>query len=341
LTALQDQRVYYAVPATGGTIKELVNQSTEKPDGTGKFGATAFSPSNFDLDSSSLVFVVDAAGFAVPAAGTPLTEPDNDTKFFICETGYIDGGMDGYYYADLSGKTMALFTGSTFGQGAIYYAPLRGLTGVKAKCASPSLMVTKATRVASINTSVPADPHKRKFYAYDFASPAIDGKNIVFGGGATPLKSAIDLAGLYGYNSGTRTTVKLVDSNTPVPGGHGNFQIYGTGAISRGWTVHSGNVVCLGLDANGKEGLYLVGAGGGNINKLLAVGDKLPDGRIVAGSGGLMFQLPIQPDSLRGNSLGMYIVFNDPKLGIGNGIYLQPGKKWFGGGLRLNVRALR
>src|SRR6516165_6489491 len=91
LTALQDQRVYYAVPATGGTIKELVNQSTEKPDGTGKFGATAFSPSNFDLDSSSLVFVVDAAGFAVPAAGTPLTEPDNDTKFFICETGYIDG----------------------------------------------------------------------------------------------------------------------------------------------------------------------------------------------------------------------------------------------------------
>jgi hypothetical protein len=68
------------------------NHSTEKFDGTGKFGATAFSPYNFNLDSGSLVFVVDAAGFAVPVSGTSLTEPDNSTKFFICETGYIGGG---------------------------------------------------------------------------------------------------------------------------------------------------------------------------------------------------------------------------------------------------------
>ncbi|MBV8452643.1 MAG: hypothetical protein JOZ29_10265 [Deltaproteobacteria bacterium] len=311
---------YYAVPVTGGTIKELVNQSTEKPDGTSKFGATAFSPYNFNLDSGSLVFVVLASGFAVPVSGTPLTEPDNPTKFFICETGYIFGGMGGYDYTDVSGTTMALMAGNVFGQAAIYYAPLSGLAGVKARCASPYLMVTNATRVASINTPVPADPHRRKFYAYNFASPAIDGKNIVFGGGATPLKSAIDLAGLYGYNTGTHTTVKLVDSNTPVPGGHGNFQIYGTGGISNGWTVSGGNVVFQGIDALGKEGLYLVSAGGETITKLLAIGDKLPDGRVVAGNGGRFFQPPIQPDSLYGRSLGIYLAFSG-KFGVETAIY--------------------
>jgi hypothetical protein len=94
-----DAAGYYSVPATGGKITELVNQSTEKPDGTGEFGATAFSPSDFNLDKGNEVFTVDGSGFAVPVSGKPLKEPDDGTKFFICETGYTSGGMGLCNYA--------------------------------------------------------------------------------------------------------------------------------------------------------------------------------------------------------------------------------------------------
>jgi hypothetical protein len=208
----------------------------------------------------------------------------------------------------VSGPTTALLTGNVFGQGAIYYAPLSGLSGVVNSCATPALMVTNATRVASLNTPVPADPSGRNFSAYSFVSSAIDGPNIVFGGAAAGR--TVDLAGLYGYNRSTGATVKLVDSNTPVPDGAGDFQIIGEGAISNGWALSKGNVVFQGVDANGIEGLYLVSADGGTINKILAVGDTLPDGRVVAGNGGQFFQPPIQPDSLRGKSPGIYVAFN-------------------------------
>jgi hypothetical protein len=316
---------YYFVPAAGGTITRLVDENTQKPDRTGKFGATAFSGAPFNLDHNNEVFSSNWSVFAVPVSATPLTEPATGTRFFICEANYITGGMGLFAYPDLSGATMALFAGNVNGEGAIYYAPLSGFAGVRDRCAFSLLKVTNATRVASLNTRVPADPRGRKFDPGAFTAPAIDGADIVFGGAAPPIYpgATYDLAGVYGYNQTTRATVKLVDTRTPVPGGTGNFGLIGGGiSISDGWTLSAGNLVFLGVDAKGVEGLYLVPAGGGKITKILATGDTLPHGRVVGDKGALFFQPPIQPDSLHGRSLAVRVDFTDPVLGGGNGIYL-------------------
>lgn len=318
---------FYSVPAPGGTIIELVNQQTQKPDGSGPFGSTAFSGAPFNFDRGNEVFGVNGSVFAVPASGTPLTEPATGTQFFICETGYTGGGMGLYGSPDVSSSTIALLPSNVLGQGAIYTAPLSGFAGVTDPCAGALLKVTNATHVASINTAVPADRHLRNFSALAFANPLIDGANVVFGGAATPLKpgGSYDLAGLYGFNLMTGVLRKLVDTHTPVPGGTGNFSLFGFGgsgaSISNLWTVSAGSVVFVGTDAAGKQGLYLVGAGG-PISKILAVGDTLPDGRVVNGNGGGFFQPPIQPDSLRGKSLAARLDIIDPILGSGSAIYL-------------------
>jgi len=210
----------------------------------------------------------------------------------------------------VSGDTVALLVTNVFGQGAIYTAPLSGLTGAANKCAAPQLRATDATRIASVNTHVPGDPKGRNFDFRSFGTALIDGGTIVFPGAAGD-----DLSGL--YSSSDQGLVNLADTNTPVPGGMGNFMGFAE------YTVSGGNVVFRGWDATRRDGLYYVPASGGAITKIVAIGDTLPAGRTVIGNGGGFYQPPIQEGSLSGNEFGFRVDFNDPAKGTsGVGIYL-------------------
>jgi len=312
---------YYSVPAAGGKIIKLVNQSTEKPDGSGTFGPTGLTAAPFNLNAGTEVFSVLGATFSIPVSGTPLAEPANPYQYVICESGYSGYGLTSFSSPDGSGSTMVLVGSNVLGETGIITAPLSGFTGVANACAGTELEVTNATAIATVNTAVPADPHHRNFDIYSFAGPLISGSNIVFQGAAPPLTTngPYDLAGLYGQTSTTGLR-KLVDSRTAVPGGTGTFQNNGN-TISGGWAISGSNVVFRGTDAASKEGIYLVKAAGGTITKIVAVGDVLPDGRTVIGNSGSFFQQPIQASSISGASLAVRLDFTDPVQGVGVGIY--------------------
>jgi hypothetical protein len=321
------QAGYYAIPAGGGALTTLANQDTAIPGGTGTFGpligSTGGSNNGFNLDNGNLVFQREVGGvYAVPVAGGPVTVV-GDGSVFICEVGYGFGGIGTYRTPDISGQTVAMLVTNVFGQGAIYTTPLSGLTGVADPCASPALKATNATRVASVNTPVPEDPQGRNFDAFAFSAPLIDEDTVVFSGAAFVPVSNYDLAGLYSF-SPTNGLRKLVDTNTPVPEGTGNFIAGGvfTGSIVSDYSLSKGMVVFRGTDATGKQGLYLVPANGGSITKIIAIGDPLGDGRTLAGINGLFFQPPIQADSLSGSQLAIRVDFSDPTLGTGVAIYV-------------------
>jgi hypothetical protein len=103
-------------------------------------------------------------------------------------------------------------------------------------------------------------------------SPSDNG-TVIFAG--APLNSST--IGIFSWRAGTLT--RLVDTNTPVPGGTGTFQPMSVSQLA--YTANNGNVVFRGFDAANKSGLYYVSATGGPVVKIIAQGDTLPGGRTV------------------------------------------------------------
>ncbi|MBI1930761.1 T9SS type A sorting domain-containing protein [Candidatus Poribacteria bacterium] len=260
------------------------------------------------------------ATYTVPVAGGAVTIV-GDSSSAICEGGY--NPLVDFSEADISGDTVVMIASNTRGERAIYTAPRSGFVGVvdESCVPAPTLRATNAALIASANTPVPGDAQGRNFYiGHDgFDIPLIDGNVVIFRGAAlNPSTQAVDLVGIYSAISGTLT--KLVDTNTPVPGGTGNFQ--GTGNSLRYYTLNNGTVVFFGQDTAGKDGLYLISATGGPITKIIAVGDSLGEGRTVQGVNGAV-QPPIQTDSLSGNQLAFRVDFYDStRRTTGTGIYV-------------------
>jgi uncharacterized protein (TIGR03437 family) len=86
----------------------------------------------------------------------------------------------------------------------------------------------------------------------------------------------------------TLQIVKLADSNTPVPGGSGNFiafgQLAGGPYGNFNAVVRNGNVVFLGLDQVG-TGVYSMAASGGPISRVVNYNTPLPNGATIGSAG--------------------------------------------------------
>ena len=324
---------YYAIPSGGGAITTLVDDSTLVPGGLGTFTFRLNDPIN--LDSGHFVFQRTEGGvYTTPAGGGAVTVV-GDSSTFICENGYGSGGIGTYRSPDVSGDIVAMTVTNALGEGAIYTAPVSGVTGVPDPCAGPALKADNVTRIASVNTPVPGDPQGRNFAATGFlhefhlGGPVIDGSTVVFAGGAADPGGNIDLVGIYAWNAGG--LIKLVDTNTPVPGGYGNFQppsvepaFLDFSLLS--YAVSNGTAVFRGADDAGRNnpvqglsriGLYQVSVTGGPITKIVATGETLPDGRTVT-------DIPfgaIRGDSLRGTGLAFVATVPVP-LGFAESIYL-------------------
>lgn len=308
----------YSLPAAGGGITTLVDQDTPVPGGTvnfinlNKYGRAV----GLFADNGHLVFTHGSGNgsppgnfglYSVPLAGGAVQMIINDT-FEICAPGFGFANS----WTGVSGNTVVSLGGDVYGRNLVYTLPLSGAVGTSDDpCPfSDKLRVINHTIIAQGDTPtipgtpVPDDSEGRSFDPYLFTDPVIDGDTIVFGGGAS-TENHPTLRGIYSSHHGGLS--KLVDTNTPVPGGSGNFQFdLGTGSNSGKFALDGGQVVFAGTDANGRRGLYLVPATGGPITKIIAEGDPLGDGNTV---NDFRYRdlAPIKHDSLKGGNLAFFV----------------------------------
>jgi len=329
----RNQSGFYSVPVTGGPVTMLVNSATTQP---GLSPPAPFdivlSNKPFNVDANSLVFGADPS-FTVPLNGGPVTSLGTG---FLCTNGYgFPFGVNAYYSPDVSGQTVAMRMSNVLGLPAIVTGPLSGIMGTDQRCQflpDGSVFHTggstefNATFVATLNDTVPGDPNNGKFT--NFWPPLVENNTVVFFG-----ISGTTLSGFYSSTpdaSGIRQLRKLVDTNTPVPGGTGNFKEFITYDYSSpsSYSLNGGKLVFIGRDSANKDGIFVVSTVDGSLTKVIAVGDSLGDGRTVlrnAGDGvNESFDGPIfGNDSLRENRLVFEVHFTDPVKKInGKAVYL-------------------
>lgn len=317
----RNQSGFYAVPIGGGPVTKLVNSGTTRPGVTPADTFDIFLGSQpFNLDANTLVFGSDLS-FAVPLNGGAIT---NLGTGFLCTDGYgFPFGINSYYSPDVSGATIAIRMSNVLGLPAIVTGPLTGIAGTDQRCQflpDGSVFHTggssefNATFVATLNDTVPGHPSNGKFT--NFYPPLIAGGTVVFLG-----YSGANFAGFYSSTpdqSGIRQLRKLVDTNTAVPGGTGNFKEFITYDYFNpsSYALSGDKLVFMGRDSANKDGIYLVSVSDGSLSKVIAVGDSLGGGRTVLRNGGdgvnESFNGPIfGNDSLKGSRLTFRVDYAD------------------------------
>jgi hypothetical protein len=291
---------YYSVPVGGGALALLANQGTTVPGSPpigGTFGRNTFQD-NVGLSGGTVVFERNGGSggiYSVGAAGGAVSVVADGNVVFCDPT--INSVAGGFGAPDLSGTTVAgLASGNAGGFFIVFTVPLSGITGVADPCAQGALKENNATIIADHNTTIPGTA--RTFDGTHFGQPLIDGTTVVFPGAAT-TNNTVDLSGLYASTGGVLT--KLVDSNTAVPGGTGNFAL---SSFLAEVSIRDGLVAFRGIDAASHTGYYVVPTTGGAITKVVADGDTitLTDGAM---RGPIhFFQPTLQRDSLGMNAAG-------------------------------------
>lgn len=116
------------------------------------------------------------------------------------------------------------------------------------------------TRVADVNTPIPGGSGTFT----SFNPPVLSGSNVAFDG----FGSFGGQEGLYLFESGVLT--RVVDRNTPIPGGNGTF----TGGFRP--ALSGGNVAFRGDGSAGQEGIYLFE--GGALTRVADLNTPIPGG---------------------------------------------------------------
>ncbi|MBP7418816.1 MAG: hypothetical protein KA911_09440 [Xanthomonadales bacterium] len=312
------QAGYYAQPVAGGAPTMLANQGTlVPPANTVSFGTNIGFPGGTQeqmaLDAGTLVFADDreAGNYAIPVPAGPLRALGT-TAFAICETGNFLALI--WANPEISGNTVVMGIGG--GAGAALYAfPLGGVSGIVDACATPRLRANNGFRIASRNVAMPGGG--ANFDAFAFNTLRIDGDRVVFRGG-----NGLGRFGIYSSATDGSGLIELVSTETPVPGGVGNFQGPVAG-LSLDRIVIGGEVVVFrGTDASAFQGVYAVPVRGGQVVEIVRANDMLPDGRTVFAAGGAALAPELfNGDSMDGRSLALRIDFTDPQRGFGSGIY--------------------
>ncbi len=143
--------------------------------------------------------------------------------------------------------------------------------------------------VADRNTPLPDG--SKTFKAFRKAS--IDAEAEV----AFKAKGKSDQRGIYTDIGGNLAVV--ADHNTAIPGGAGNFNLFGIPSIDSGHVAFTAN-------GDNQGGLYTTL--GGSLTKVLALGDPL--------AGKTVTEIIFRPDGLKGNNVIFKVIFDDSSRGI-------------------------
>lgn len=290
----------YTVPVTGGTVKSVVASGSLRPEGSGaSFGFQDFIQSfNYGyLGDGQMTFTAGSGVYAYPAvgggAGHVLVYPGSN----IPVGGNINASL---FLAPAISGTRAVFSG---------YAALVGT----------NLDERRYFAVADTTTASPSTPGMNFVLGTQdsFAGAQIEGETVVF---RALSGTNASITGIYSI-TGNGPAVKLVDTNTDVPGGNGKFTGFTSAGSPDTFGFSDGEVVFLGTDADNRAGLYSVPVTGGTITKIVAVGDTV-NGLQITGSPGF-FQPPFQPNSLGEHQIAFRADFFNPTTNTGGtGIFV-------------------
>jgi hypothetical protein len=114
---------------------------------------------------------------------------------------------------------------------------------------------------------------------------------------AFKAKGKSDQRGIYIDVGGNLAVV--ADHNTAIPGGAGNFTLFGVPSIDNGHVAFTAN-------GDNQGGLYTTL--GGSLTKVLALGDPL--------AGKIVTEIIFRPDGLKGNNVVFKVIFGDSSRGI-------------------------
>jgi RNA polymerase sigma factor (sigma-70 family) len=241
--------------SSNATLVRVVDTNTLIPGGTGNYLAMPQNTGSIYTSDSTVAFngVGDnnqngiyigtiTGGPLVMIANTFATIPNTNNTF------------TGFSYLSVTGNTVA-FRGQA-GNGAgvpggVYTSPITG---------------GPLTVMADVQTPVP-NGSGATFTGFGFLSSfnsKVSFYALYNGGG-----------GIYVGSVSGGSLMTIVDSNTPIPGGTGNFTTLAPNSI--GETT----VAFLGGGSGGQKGIYSAPIGGGPITKIIAIGDTL-DGKTVS-----------------------------------------------------------
>jgi uncharacterized repeat protein (TIGR01451 family) len=264
---------FYSVPVGGGTLKSVATTETVRPGGSGaKFGYQDFIQ-NFSLGEmggGKMSFVAQGGLYAFPVVGgngiTAVYPGSN-----IPVTGNTAATFS--YTPAISGNRLAWGINGNFAVLGSY------------------LDHRHFHAIADAATESPSTPGQN-FNPTGFTLPQIEGETAVFHANSGTGDS---IKGIYSV-TGDGPAVKLVDTNTDVPGGNGKFTQFSSAGSPDSFGISDGEVVFLGQDEENRAGIYSVPATGGAITKIVAVGDII--GNLVINGSPSFFQPPFQPNSL-------------------------------------------
>jgi hypothetical protein len=149
--------------------------------------------------------------------------------------------------------------------------------------------------VASHGMPVPGTPGT--FNSFSHNSLAISGSAVLFHGSGTS-----GTGGLYTNLGGSLR--RVADTNTPIPGGTGNFTGFDNSASAYG--IRGSNIVFTGVGTGDQMGLF--GDFGHGLERIIAVGDSL-DGRVLT-------DFWFDREGLDGNRFAFTGTFNDGTVAI-------------------------
>jgi hypothetical protein len=293
----------YTVPALGGAVTSLVDIKAVRPDSApGEPEKFSDFPADFATDGLFVAFQNGGRIYKVPLAGGrvstvaafhPPPDPPSPPSPWCCI----------FNSPTITGSTVLLRAGNVFGNGSIQTAHRTG---------SPFQVVANGpVGDGSVIPGMhpPDTPPGHRFDPFEFALPVIDRAFVFRGASCDPDACNTNyITGIYSFGN---SQIKLVDTNTPVPGGAGNFRRDSTFNFTA-IAASEGNVVFRGYDAEGKVGLYTVRENGRRLRKIIAEGD--PIGGFTVAPGGLA----MRREGLSGTTLVFLVTYADFQ---GGGIY--------------------
>ena len=223
----------------GTTSVKVADLNTPIPDGSGNF--TGFYHPNFRISGRNMVFRAGGSGAQfgiylfngtslskVADPNTPIPGGSGNFTNFT-EDPVISGGNVAFFGEGSSGQGIYLFNGTTL------------------------------SKVADQNTPIPDGSGNFTFFPTT-SQISVSGSSVVFLGNGDSGQQGI-------YLSNGSTLTKVVDLNTPIPGGSGNFHGLGSPVIKDGYVDFIGS-------GDSGQGIYLLD--GGTLRKVVDPNTAIP-----------------------------------------------------------------
>jgi serine/threonine protein kinase/tetratricopeptide (TPR) repeat protein len=280
------QEGYYTASITGGRLTKVADLTTPIPGGTGTF--SGFTGDPFTAVSGSRVEFrgMGANGhvgiYTAPVGGGPLAVVA-DTNIPIP---HGSGNFSGMSNVSFSGLTVAFVGGNRLAAGH------RGLY-VGSALGGP------LTRIVDVNTPIPSGSGTFTGMAHT----SVSGSTVAFRGMGGDGQN-----GIYAAPSAGGPVTVVADTNTPIPGGTGNFKLATFPSVSGSTVAFCGKGV-------GQEGIYVGPIAGGRLTRLADLNSPVPNGH------GKLFSFTIPPFNhnvvaMSGSAVAFQAIDGERQVGI-------------------------